>query len=326
MTVSQWWRLLKLLTVSALLVLSAHVFLCRVKLSKRRFQRRPLPADEHRILSPESYRYILNQPAACQDRTPFLVLMVPVSPAEAERRAAVRKTWGGPAPETLTLFYVGVSEGERLKNLLEEESRTHADIIQMDFQDSYQNLTIKTMMIMNWLAAYCPRAPYAMKVDADIFVNVFLLIRRLRSSPTQSFITGSVIGDGRPRRDSNSKWHVSEEQYPEGSFPWYVSGAGYVFSVDLAARISWASRYVRMIPLEDVYVGLCLQVLGVRPVYSRTLLTLRNLFEIRHLEYDRCTFAKLVIVNQFKSSELLDIWQDFSTGHTSCWQGEFMFA
>ncbi|GAA6226640.1 beta-1,3-galactosyltransferase 2-like [Lates japonicus] len=188
----------------------------------------------------------------------------------------------------------------------------------MNFQDSYQNLTIKTMMVMNWLATHCPNTSYVMKVDADIFVNVFYLIRWLRSSPQQGFITGSVINDGRPRRDRNSKWHISEEQYPEDSFPPYVSGAGYVFSADLAGRISWASRFVRMIPLEDVYVGLCLRVLGVRPVYSFSLLTLRNLFEIRNLEYNRCTFAKLMIVNGFNPSKLLHDWQDFSKGHTSC--------
>lgn len=172
---------------------------------------------------------------------------------------------------------------------------------------------------MNWLATHCPNASYTMKVDADIFVNVFYLIRRLSSSPRQGYITGSVIGDGKPRRDSNSKWQITEELYPEDSFPPYVSGAGYVFSTDLAARISWASRFVRMIPLEDVYVGLCLNVLGVRPVYSRSLLTLRNLFEIQNLKYDRCIFAKLVLVNGFNPSQLLHAWQDFSQGHTSCY-------
>lgn len=321
MKITYSWRLVKLLTVSAVLVLSVQILVCRVTLRKHPFKRRPLPVDEYRIVSPETYQYILNQPALCKDRSPFLVLMVPVAPVEAEAREAVRKTWGAPNQDTLTLFYVGLLDGGQVlstQDKLEEESRTHADIIQMNFQDSYQNLTIKTMMMMNWLATYCPTASYAMKVDADIFVNVFYLISRLRSSPRQGFITGSVISDGRPRRDSNSKWYVSEELYPEDSFPWYVSGAGYVFSVDLATRISWASRFVRMIPLEDVYVGLCLRMLGIRPVYSRTLLTFRNLFEIRHLEYDRCAFAKLVIVNQFKPSELLHIWQDFFKGHTSC--------
>ncbi|XP_038560220.1 beta-1,3-galactosyltransferase 2-like [Micropterus salmoides] len=321
MRITYSWRLVKLLTVSAVLVLSAQILVSRVTAREHPPKPSPLPVEAYRVISPETYQYILNQPAVCKDRSPFLVFMVPVAPVETAARDAVRKTWGTPGQDTLTLFFVGLPEGVQVSSIqdkLEEESRKHADIIQMNFQDSYQNLTIKTMVMMNWLATHCPNASYAMKVDADIFVNVFYLIRRLRSSPRQGFITGSVISDGRPRRDSNSKWHVSEELYPEDSFPPYVSGAGYVFSADLAARISWASRFIRMIPLEDVYVGLCLRVLGVRPVYSRSLLTFRNLFEIGKLEYDRCIFAKLVIVNGFKPPQLLEIWQDFSKGHTSC--------
>uniref|UniRef100_A0A3Q2Q2J0 Hexosyltransferase n=1 Tax=Fundulus heteroclitus TaxID=8078 RepID=A0A3Q2Q2J0_FUNHE len=202
--------------------------------------------------------------------------------------------------------------------LLEKESQQHADIIQLDFLDSYQNLTIKTVMMMQWLAAHCPNASYAMKVDSDIFVNVFHLVQRLRSSPRAGFITGSLIRDGRPRREPSSKWFLSEALYHEDSFPPYVSGAGYVFSTDLAARISRASRFVRVIPLEDVYVGLCLRVLGVRPAYSLSLPLFRNLFEVRKLEYDRCTFARLIIVNGFKPSELLAVWRDFSTGRADC--------
>lgn len=320
MKITYSWRFVKLLTVSAVLVLSAQILVCRVTLSKYPYKPRHLSAAEYKIISPETYDYILNQPVFCKDRNPFLVLMVPVAPGEVEARETIRKTWGAPNQETLTLFYMGLLEDGQasIQHKLEEESRKYDDIIQMNFLDSYQNLTIKTMMIMNWVATYCPNASYVMKVDADIFVNVFYLIKRLRSSPRQGFITGSVISDGRPRRDSKSKWHVSEDLYPEDSFPWYVSGAGYVFSIDLAAKISWASRFVPMIPLEDVYVGLCLHVLGIRPVYSRSLLSLQNLFEIRQLKYDRCAFAKLVIVNQFKPSELLHIWQDFSTGHKSC--------
>ncbi|XP_053181578.1 beta-1,3-galactosyltransferase 2 [Scomber japonicus] len=322
MRVTFSWRLVKFLTVSAVLLLSAQVYVSRVTFSKHRPKPRPLPEEEYRVLSPQTYKYIFNQPAVCKGRSPFLVFMVPVAPFDTEAREAVRKTWGASGQDTLTLFYVGVPEGGQgsgIQDKLEEESRKHADIIQINFEDSYKNLTIKTMMMMNWLATHCPNAFYAMKVDADIFVNVFYLIRRLRSSPRQDYITGSLISDGKPRRESNSKWQVTEELYPEDSFPPYVSGAGYVFSADLAARISWASRFVRMIPLEDVYVGLCLHVLGVRPVYSRSLLTLRNLFEIQNLEYDRCIFAKLVLVNGFKPSKLLSAWEDFSQGHTSCY-------
>lgn len=313
------WRLVKLFAGLAALVVSAQILVST--LSKQVPKPRPLTVEDYRILSPLTYQYVVNQPAACRDRSPFLVFMVPVTPHDALAREAIRATWGAPGQDTLTLFYVGLPEEgrpSRVQDALEEENRKHADIIQMNFQDSYQNLTIKTMMMMNWVATHCPSASYVMKVDSDVFVNVFYLIRRLRSSPRQGFITGSVIIDGKPRRDRNSKWGVSEEAYPEDSFPPYVSGAGYVFSADLAGRISWASRFVQMIPLEDVYVGLCLRVLGVRPVYSITLLPFRNLFEVGKLEYNMCTFARLLIVNGVKPSKLLHVWEDFSKGHKSC--------
>ncbi|XP_026177913.1 beta-1,3-galactosyltransferase 2 [Mastacembelus armatus] len=313
------WRIVKLLFVSAGLVLSAQVLLSAV--SKQLPKPSAVPVEDYRVLSPDTYQYLRNQPAACWDTSPFLLFMVAVAPQEAVAREAIRRTWGAPGQDTLTLFFLGLPEGGQLSSLqeqLDEEKRKHADIIQMNFQDTYQNLTIKTMMMMNWVATHCPNASYVMKVDSDIFVNVLYLISQLRSSPQQGFITGSVIRDGRPRRDSHSKWHIPEELYPEDSFPPYVSGAGYVFSADLAGRISWASRFVWMIPLEDVYVGLCLRVLGVQPVYSRSLPMLRNLFEIGKLEYNRCTFAKLIIVNGFKPSMLLQVWKDFSKGHTSC--------
>lgn len=312
-------RLLKFLGASLVLFLIAQILLSTFL--KHRVEPRPLPLEEYRLISPLTYHYLINQPDVCRDRSPFLVLMVPVAPQEAAAREAVRRTWGSASSDTLTLFYAGLPDGGGLSPIqeaLEEESKLHADIIQMNFMDSYQNLTIKTMIMMKWLATHCPNSFYAMKVDADIFVNVFYLVEWLRSSPRLGFITGSVIRDGSPRRTPNSKWYLSEKLFPEDSFPPYVSGAGYVFSSDLAGRISWASRFVRMIPLEDVYVGLCLRVLGVQPVYSKSLPFLRNLFEIKKLEYDRCTFARRVIVNKFKPSELLQVWQDFSKNHASC--------
>ncbi|XP_077416307.1 beta-1,3-galactosyltransferase 2 [Vanacampus margaritifer] len=316
-------RLVKLLTLSILLVIVlSAVYVGRNVCVKQFTKPSPLPKEEYRLLSPETYSYIFNQPDACTKASPFLVFVVPVAPQDLSARDAIRETWGSAGQDTMTLFYMGVLEGGQVRSIqdmLEEESKKYSDVIQMNFLDSYKNLTIKSMMIMNWLATYCPHATYAMKVDADIFVNVFYLLRLLSTAPRSDYITGSVITDGKPRRDLNSKWHLREQLYPDDSFPAYVSGAGYVFSTDMAAKVSWASRFVPRIPLEDVYVGLCLYVLGVRPVYSRRWLEFKNLFEIRNLDYDRCTFARLVLVNGFQPFRLRQVWKDFSQGYKRCW-------
>ncbi|XP_015258669.1 PREDICTED: beta-1,3-galactosyltransferase 2-like [Cyprinodon variegatus] len=310
----QWKKLL----LASVLLLSALLLLGSVR---QPAEPHLLPAEEYRLISPLTYRYLLSPPGPCRDSSPFLVLLVPVAPQQAAARRAVRGTWGAPRVGTLTLFFSGIpAEGLQSpqQRALEEESAQHADIIQMDFMDSYQNLTIKTLMMMGWLGAHCPGAPYAMKVDSDIFLNIFHLLRRLRTAPRAGFITGSVISDGRPRRDPSSKWFLSERLFPEERFPPYVSGAAYVFSSDMAPRISWASRFVRPIPLEDVYVGLCLRLLGVRPVYSLSLPLFRNLFQLQKLQYDRCSFSRIIIVNGFQPAELLRIWPDFSAGQAAC--------
>lgn len=312
-------KLVKSAAIFAVLLLSVYVF----KVSKRS-PKRPvlLSGEDYRLISPQTYKYVLNQPSVCDNKSLFLVFLVPVAPQQYAEREAVRKTWGAPGVDTLTLFFVGTPEESvqrsDIQNRLERESMKHGDIIQMDFIDSYQNLTIKTLMIMNWLDMHCPQTHYAMKVDVDIFVNTFYLRDHLRSSSRRGFITGSVISDGHPRRDRKSKWQLSEELYPEDSFPPYVSGAGYVFSWDLAGKISWASRFIKMIPLEDVYVGLCLRLLDVIPEYAYSLPFVRSLFEVRNLEYDRCRFAGLVIVNGFSPAKLLAAWQDFTQGYENC--------
>lgn len=293
--------------------------------SKQQPKRPALLSDEeYKLISPQTNKYVHNQPHVCSNRSDILVVfLVPSAPHHYEQREAVRKTWGGPSLDTLTLFFLGLPEDSPQKSEIQDkvdaESRHYGDIIQINFLDIYQNLTLKTLQMMRWLDAHCPQTRYGMKVDSDIFVNVFYLRDYLKNCPRRSFITGSVINDGKPKRASNSKWRVSKQQYPEETFPPYVSGAGYVFSQDVAGKIWWGSRFVRLIPLEDVFVGLCLSFLEIQPRYAFTLLPWpRNLFEVRDLEYERCRFAKLIVVNGFNPTELLTAWEDFKHGYVKC--------
>ncbi|XP_046697731.1 beta-1,3-galactosyltransferase 2 [Silurus meridionalis] len=316
-------RLPKVLFLAVLIALSLYVFE-KWTSTLPSIPSHPQPSEVYRLISPSSYKYLLNQPDLCKNRKPFLVLLIPVTGYDSESRDAIRKTWGQenliPDFDIARLFFIGQLRERDLKfeeDLL-KESTTYGDIIQMDFLDTYHNLTIKTMMIMNWMASYCRSARYAMKIDADIFLNVPYLVKYLQSKAEHNFITGSVITDGRPRRDPNSKWFLSKQLYSENLFPPYVSGAGYVFSADLAKKISMASKFVRPIPMEDVYVGLCLHFLNIRPQFAWKLWPYRNLFEVRHLDYDRCVFAKRIIVTGFTSTQLVNMWTDLKNAAFSC--------
>lgn len=315
------WKLARLTALCAALFLCVYVLYVGKALPELPAL---LPEQDHELVSAQTYKYVLNQPGACSGRSDIsVVFLVPAAPHHYAQREAVRQTWGAPGLDTVTLFFLGLPEEgpqrSQIQEEVEKESRAHGDVIQLNFIDTYQNLTIKTLQMMRWLQAHCPQARYGMKVDADIFVNVFYLRDYLRTCPRRGFITGSVISDGRPKRDSRNKWSLSTEQYPGHSFPPYVSGAGYVFSWDVAGRVSWASRWVKLVPLEDVYVGLCLRLLDIQPRYAYRLLPWpTSLFQVRDLKYERCRFAGLILVNGFTPTALRDAWADFREGHTSC--------
>ncbi|XP_066564149.1 beta-1,3-galactosyltransferase 2 isoform X2 [Amia ocellicauda] len=274
---------------------------------------------------PLKHAYILNEPDKCRERTPFLVLMIPVAPHNRPVRDAIRKTWGQenflPGVEILRIFVLGLPSGDQASQIqveLERESQEHRDIIQKDFLDSYHNLTIKTMAIMDWLASYCPRASYAMKIDTDLFLNVDYLVNKLLDPhaphPKQDYIIGGILENTPVIRSKGHKWYMPKEVFPNDVYPIYVCGMGYIFSVDLASKVLYASRLAKPVFMEDVYVGLCLQQLGIRPVYPPK----QGLFAYIFVPYSKCLFSQLITSIVYQPEDLLHIWEDFTQVGQAC--------
>ncbi|RXN22530.1 beta-1,3-galactosyltransferase 2-like protein [Labeo rohita] len=224
----------------------------------------------YHVAHPRNYHFILDEPDKCK-QNPFLAFIVPVAPHQVDARNAIRSTWGNESSvqgkTVLTLFMVGLPGGSEAQQQLEEESRQHRDLLQSNFVDSYFNLTIKTMVIMDWLATRCPQASYAMKVDSDMYINVENLMTLLLApnTPRQNYFTGFLMWNQNVIRNKKSKYYVSEELYPEPKYPLYVLGVGYVFSNDLPKKIVEASKNMKPFNIEDAYVGTCLKRLGVKP-------------------------------------------------------------
>ncbi|KAJ3599433.1 hypothetical protein NHX12_033396 [Muraenolepis orangiensis] len=264
-------------------------------------------------LSAQPYRYILNEPAMCRDSIPFLVLLIAAEPSQVDARNAIRQTWANESAAMglgfvrLFLLGVGKSSDSSLQSSIEEESHVHHDIIQQDYQDTYYNLTIKTLMGMNWVATHCPHARYVMKTDSDMFVNTEYLIQKLLKPelpPRQRFFTGYLMRGYAPNRNKDSKWYMPPELYPSERYPIFCSGTGYVFSGDMAEQIYQASLSIRRLHLEDVYVGICLAKLRVDPVPPPN----EFLFNHWRVSYSSCKYSHLITSHQFQPNELIKYW------------------
>ncbi|NP_001087567.1 Beta-1,3-galactosyltransferase 2 like S homeolog [Xenopus laevis] len=270
------------------------------------------------------YKYIINEPGKCQEKTPFLILLIAAEPRQTEARQAIRQTWGNeslaPGIPTVRLFLLGLhstADGS-IQRAIMDESRQYHDIIQQEYLDTYYNLTIKTLMGMNWVATYCPKVLYVMKTDSDMFVNTEYLIHKLLKPdlpPRTNYFTGYLMRGYAPNRNKDSKWYMPQDLYPSERYPVFCSGTGYVFSGDLAEKIFKVSLSIRRLHLEDVYVGICLAKLRIDPAPPP------NEFVFNHwrVSYSSCKYSHLITSHQFQPGELIKYWNHLQQNkHNAC--------
>lgn len=274
----------------------------------------------YKVEYPYNYTYVINQPHACEQQEPFAVLVVPVAPQNRAHRDIVRSTWGGQnlvqGKKVALFFQLGLHSGEGASQVQEQvlqESREHGDLIQSNFLDCYKNLTIKTMVMLEWLDAYCSNATYAMKIDSDMFLNVPNLIKLLSDAPRTNYMTGLVAYNGAVLRDSKSKWFLPVDVFPEAVYPRYALGLGYVLSLDLPKKLVQASRHVTAVYIEDVYLGLCMRHLGILPTDPP-----RGGFHVFPVTYSRCAYSRLIATTTREDSDRMAMWKDFLTPGQHC--------
>ena len=135
--------------------------------------------------------------------SPLLVICKSRVDAFAQRNI-VRKTWMaiGKENNVSAMFVVGIPEhqhssdkSEKIINKVHDESRIHGDILQEDFVDTYQNLTLKVMFSLKFINDNIENLPdWVLVVDDDSYVNVPYVLKYAKSSRSSTkLISGKVI-------------------------------------------------------------------------------------------------------------------------------------
>ncbi len=65
-------------------------------------------------------------------------------------------------------FYLGQTQDDSIQKRIEEESQKHGDIVQIKMDDTYCNLTLKVIAVLNWVWQHCNKVDLVFKVDDDI--------------------------------------------------------------------------------------------------------------------------------------------------------------
>ncbi|XP_055378511.1 beta-1,3-galactosyltransferase 1-like isoform X2 [Condylostylus longicornis] len=229
--------------------------------------------------------------------------------------------------------------GNETISRLKVESEQYGDLIQEDFVDTYNNLTLKSVMMLKWIQQKClKKMKFVLKCDDDTFVNVPNLLHFLlggtipvykdtlkmfdsktvnalapsnRMIKSRDLLIGYMFCDAKPISDITNKWYTPMYMYAGEKYPNYLSGSGYLMSTDVVGKLYDASLNVSIFHLEDVYVtGICAEKAKVKRRH--------NPLFIFHHSHVSCSYKGIITRHYLNTDELREYYNFVANTTIKC--------
>ncbi|KAI7789571.1 UDP-GlcNAc:betaGal beta-1,3-N-acetylglucosaminyltransferase 7-like [Triplophysa rosa] len=261
---------------------------------------------------------LMNHPEKCAGDV-YLLMVINSVITQYDRREVIRQMWGkekvidGNRIKTLFLLGTSSNEEERANHqkLLEYEDYIYGDIIQWDFMDSFFNLTLKEIHFLKWFSTYCGNTRYIFKGDDDVFVNVPNILEYLEmNADLKDLFVGHVLFKAKPIRKKDNKYYIPQALYKKTHYPPYAGGGGFLMDGPLARKLYGACETLELYPIDDVFLGKCLEVLQVTPIKHNAFKTfglVRN--KTSKLNREPCFFKAMIVVHKLLPPDLINMWK-----------------
>ncbi|VUZ44291.1 unnamed protein product [Hymenolepis diminuta] len=170
-----------------------------------------------------------------------------------------------------------------LMDEINKEIDKYDDLILGDYEDTYFNLSWKTVTNLRWISAFCSKnqGDFFMIIDDDHRMNLALVrnfAKEVKTSYLRTSIHGKIRGHDKAIRSPSSKNFVSYREIPWDDALPYPMGMSQLIGADIVDDMAIATAYTKYAYLnEDVYLGLLAHKLGI---------TIRNVVSMfNHDEY-----------------------------------------
>ena len=263
-------------------------------------------------LNPNMYKYVLNPNIhICLNETSSLTLLVLIITAanNFQKRLLIRNTWAISDSNIKFVFILGETNDPVTNAQIQLEYIAFNDMVQANFLDSYNNLTLKTIVGMRWTAIYCSNSRFILKIDDDIVLNANPLLNYLKQIQNEfmkNTIFGMVYKNAPVCRDKSSKFYVDRKDFEKDFYPDYLDGEAYLFTSDLAQKFYSASLNIKNFVFEDIYIGLLTAELNAtqKDISNKYLLT--NKFN----DNDNISLYYFILAKNLKL--YLNVWKNIS--------------
>ena len=207
---------------------------------------------------------------------PQVLIAVQSAPQNAKLRNEVRRTWGDTCRSIhqawcSLIFVLGSLSNESendqnssdLQSEILQESGKYGDILQENFDDSYNNLTIKSIYILKYFVSEAEdQNQFLLKTDDDSFVHLEALwdLAKSRLEKKSNNLMGYLqLGlkkhhylplAHKPTKSNLQKngkwlkWLIPTYMYNKRFFPQFLSGSGYLVTKSAATCLLQKSKVI----------------------------------------------------------------------------------
>ncbi|XP_059173043.1 beta-1,3-galactosyltransferase 1-like [Physella acuta] len=158
------------------------------------------------------------------------------------------------------LFFLGTTRNETLLEQINKEAEQFGDIVQENYLDIYKNIRYKAMSMLKWASTFCPDTNYVLRTDDDIDIDMEKIVDAMiqTNQRLENFILAKLVKNGRVFRDKNHKVYISEEEYPNSTYPTFGLGGLLGYPMGTVRLLYQAALRVKPIWLDDVFItALC---------------------------------------------------------------------
>lgn len=136
-----------------------------------------------------NYSVVIDNKEVCavhKGRRVVLTAFVTSALHERGARDAVRDTWASCSKNNTSndlryLFVLGLGRNETVNDMIRTESNVFKDIVVYNFLDTYETLTLKTVLGLKHVTLVCSNSKFVMKVDSDVYVNIPAVLQLLKT-------------------------------------------------------------------------------------------------------------------------------------------------
>ena len=151
-----------------------------------------------------------------------LLITIKSSCQNIERRNAIRETWGNSdwnrkhtKFDSKLVFLLAACESTELEESVRVEDKNYNDLVQWDFQDSFQNLTVKECLFLQFVKNNVSEVTHIFKGDDDVFVNPVAIGNLIDKQPDlDDVFMGSVLCSSPRITNMRSKYFVPVSLWP----------------------------------------------------------------------------------------------------------------